>query len=164
MCPGYTQTDRQTDQPYFLICYDNTLLSITFEPVVWFWCFNLGFKALDVYFSKKSSFYYLVGPLSLESAGKRTKLSKKSGLRYRTMLCQLKKLIVSWGQKELLLSTLAQINMSWVAFTFLYLATKRLQQNLLKKYHGQILVSSNHVYCRPNLHTNLHNIPLISIN
>ncbi len=52
------------------ICYDNTLLSISFEPVVRFWYFNLGFKALDVYFSKKSSFYYLVGPLSLESAGK----------------------------------------------------------------------------------------------
>ena len=40
----------------------------------------MGFKALDVYFSRKSSFYYLVGPLSLESAGNRTELSKKSGL------------------------------------------------------------------------------------
>ena len=48
------------------ICYGNTLLSITFEPVVQFLCF----KAIDVYFSKKPSFYYLVGPFSLESAGK----------------------------------------------------------------------------------------------
>ncbi len=62
------------------ICYDDTLFSITFEPLVRFGCFNLGFEALDVYFSMKPLFYYLIGPLSLESAGKRTELSKKCGL------------------------------------------------------------------------------------
>ena len=67
------------------ICYDNTLFSITFEPVVRFWCFNLGFEALNVYFKMKLSFYFLVGPLFLESAEKRTELSKKCGLIYVEM-------------------------------------------------------------------------------
>ena len=62
------------------ICYDNTLFGITFEPVVRFWCFNLGFEALNLYFKVELSFYYLVGPLFLEPAEKRTELSKKCGL------------------------------------------------------------------------------------
>ncbi len=52
------------------ICYDNTLFSIIFEPVVRFWCFNLDFEAFNLYFKMKLSFYYLVGPLFLESAEK----------------------------------------------------------------------------------------------
>ena len=59
---------------------DNTLFSITFEPVVRFWCFNLGFEALNVYFKMQLSFNYLVGPLFLESAEKHTEKSKKCGL------------------------------------------------------------------------------------
>ncbi len=62
------------------ICNDNTLFSITFEPVVRFWCFNLGFEAHNVYFKVKLLFFYLVGPLFLESAEKRTELFKKCGL------------------------------------------------------------------------------------
>ncbi len=59
------------------ICYDNTLFSITFEPVVRFWYFNMGFEALNVYFKMELSFYYLVGPLLLESAERRTELLGK---------------------------------------------------------------------------------------
>ncbi len=70
-------------------CYDNTLCSITFEPVVRFWCFNLGFEALNVYFKMELSFYYLVGPLCLESAEKRTALSKKCGLRHTVLALNL---------------------------------------------------------------------------
>ncbi len=40
------------------ICYNNTLLSITFEPVVRFWCFNLDFEALNVYYKMELSFIW----------------------------------------------------------------------------------------------------------
>ncbi len=57
-------------------CYDDTLFSITFEPVIWFWCFNLGFEAHNVYFKMELSFNYLVGPHFKESAEKHTELSR----------------------------------------------------------------------------------------
>ena len=41
---------------------------------------NLDSEAPNVYFKMTLSFYYLVGPLFLESAEKRTELSKKCGL------------------------------------------------------------------------------------
>ncbi len=71
------------------ICYENTLFSITFEPLVRFWCFNLGFEALNVYFMIEVSIIYLVGHLFLESAEKRTELSKKCGLIYAFTSCTL---------------------------------------------------------------------------
>ncbi len=76
-------------------CYDNTLCSITFGPVVRFSSFNLGFEALNVYFKMELSFYYLVGPLCLESAEKRTKLSKKCGLIMCCMCGMYKHSVVS---------------------------------------------------------------------
>ncbi len=75
-------------------CHDNTLCSIAFEPAVRFWCFNLGFEALNVYFKMELSFNYLVGPLFLESAEKRTELSKKCDLSLVLFLIRCKCLLV----------------------------------------------------------------------